>query len=196
MLLWLDSSEGLVWEETTAPLTDGSFEFANVPLGRYRIHMRIEHSTQYYLKTVRYGGSETSDTAFFFSGAADAIELTLSASGARVRGAIKGKGAASAAKVVLLPDTSDAELKLNETQLGVPDQSSAFTVKDAVRPGEYTLYAFEGVPDGAWTDAEFMEGIKGKGVRIKVNEGDVKAVEVPLIPRSDIAALLIRLGMN
>lgn len=39
-----------------------------------------------------------------------------------------------------------------------------FAVKEVVSPGEYTLYAFEDVPDGAWTDAEFLKGIKGKGV--------------------------------
>ena len=65
-----------------------------------------------------------------------------------------------------------------------------------MRPGEYTHYAFEGIPDGAWTDAEFTKEIEGKGVRIKVGEGDTKTVEVALIPRSDIAALLTRLGMD
>jgi protocatechuate 3,4-dioxygenase beta subunit len=201
MLLWLDSSEGLVWEETTAPRKDGNFEFANVPLGLYRIHVRSGSSGRYYLKTVHYGGIETSDAAFSFSGAPDPIELTISARGASVRGTIKRKDsirkdAAGSAKVVLLPYRADAESKFSEAQLGVLDQSGAFTMKNAVRPGDYTLYAFEGVPDGAWTVAEFIKEIDGKGVRVKVREGDVKTVEVPLIPRSDIAALLIRLGMN
>ncbi len=76
------------------------------------------------------------------------------------------------------------------------DQAGSFAVREAVRPGEYTLYAFDGVPEGAWTDAEFLKGVEGKGVRIKVSEWDVKAVEVPLIPRSEFRALLSRLGMD
>lgn len=88
------------------------------------------------------------------------------------------------------------ELRRYDTHLGGLDQSGAFVVKEPVRPGEYTLYAFEGVPDGAWTDAEFIKEIEGNGVRIKVGEGDAKTVEVPLIPRSDIAGLLTRLGMD
>jgi hypothetical protein len=40
------------------------------------------------------------------------------------------------------------------------------------------------------------EGSGGKGVRIKVGEGEAKTVEVPLIPRSDIAALLTRLEID
>ena len=90
----------------------------------------------------------------------------------------------------------NAELRRYDTHVGALDQSGAFVVKEPVRPGEYTLYAFEGVPDGAWTDAEFIKEMEGKGVRIEVAEGDAKTVEVPLIPRSDIAALLTRLGID
>jgi hypothetical protein len=127
------------------------------------------------------------------------MELTLSALGARVSGMVKrnGAGGSTTPQVVLLPETtSDAELQIYDTHLGALDQSGAFTVKDAVRPGKYMLYAFEGVPDGVWTDAGFIKEIEGKGVRIKVGEGDAKTVEVPLISRSDIAALLTRLGMD
>ena len=117
---------------------------------------------------------------------------------ARASGVVRRDGAVGSAtpQVVLLPDTPDAELQRYDTHLGGWDQSDAFAVKEPVRPGGYTLYAFEGVPDGAWTDAEFIKEIEGKGVRMKVGQGDAKTVEVPLIPRSDIAALLTRLGMD
>ncbi len=125
------------------------------------------------------------------------MEVTLSARGALVSGVVRRNGAAGPApRVVLLPDTANAELRRYDTHEGALDQSGAFVVKEPVRPGEYTLYAFEGVPDGAWTDAEFIKEMEGKGVGIKVAEGDAKTVEVPLIPRSDIAALLTRLGMD
>jgi hypothetical protein len=100
------------------------------------------------------------------------------------------------ARVVLIPDTRDTGLVESDTHAAMLDQSGVFTVKDAIRPGEYTLYAFEGVPEGAWTDAEFMKEIEGKGVRVKLGEGDVKTVEIPLIPRPDLTALITRLGMN
>ncbi len=197
LVLWFESAEVSFWK-TTKPRSDGSFVFDNVTDGRYRVGVRGGLPGQHYLKSVRYGGVESSNAGFFLSGTIDTIELTLSARGARVSGVVKRKdaGGSTMAQVVLLPETSDADLKSSETRLGVLDQSGAFTVKDAVRPGEYTLYAFEGVPNGAWTDAEFIKEVGGKGVRIKVGEGDVKTVEVPLIPRPDIAALLARLGMD
>jgi Carboxypeptidase regulatory-like domain len=196
--LWLESSERLARDKTTTPRKDGSFDFENVPSGRYRVHVRGGASGQYYVKRLRYGALESSDTEFSISADSDTMEVTLSARGALVRGRVKRNGAVGSAtpQVLLLPDTPDAELRRYDTHLGGLDQSGAFAVKEPVRPGEYTLYAFEGVPDGAWTDAEFIKEIEGKGVRIKVGERDAKTVEVPLIPRSDIAVLLTRLGMD
>jgi hypothetical protein len=197
LLLWLDSAEGLLFEETATLRPDGNFVFDNVPSGRYSVHVR-GGPPGYYLKTTRYGSIASSDAVISIDGSADTIELMLSAAGARVNGIVRRSTAAqsAAAQVVLLPNTSDPALQIAGIRAAVLDQSGRFTVKDAVRPGEYTLYAFEGVPDGAWTDSEFMKGIEGRGIRITAEAGAGKIVEVPVIPQSDIAALLTRLGMN
>jgi hypothetical protein len=194
----LESSDGLVWDRTTTPRQDGSFDFENIPSGRYRIHVRGGASGRYYVKRLRYGASESADAEFSITADGDVLEVFLSSRGALVSGVVRRDGAVGSAtpQVVLLPDTPDAEVRRCETHLGGLDQSGAFTVKEPVRPGEYTLYAFEGVPDGAWTDLEFIKEIEGKGIRVKVGEGDARTIEVPLIPRSDIAALLTRLGMD
>jgi hypothetical protein len=196
--LWLDSPDGLAWEKTAVPHTDGGFDFENVPSGRYRLHVRGGASGRYYVKSLRYGATGSSDAAFSVSADGDTMEVTLSARGALVSGVVKRDSAVGSAapRVVLLPDKPDAESQIYDTHLGVVDQSGGFTVKEAVRPGDYKLYAFERVPDGAWTDAEFIKEIENKGVRIKVGEGDAKTVEAPLILWSDIAALLTRLGMD
>ena len=198
----LDSSDELAaWQETASPGKDGSFAFENVPAGRHRVHVRGGSSSTYYVKRLRYGAIESSDAEFSRAAEGDTLEVILSARGARVSGAVRrndaaGSVTAPAPQVVLLPDSADAGLRRYDTHAGALDQSGAFVVKEPVRPGEYTLYAFEGVPEGAWTDAEFMKEMDGKGIRIKVAEGDAKTVEVPLIPRSDVAALLTRLGMD
>lgn len=196
LTLWLESPDGLFWDRTTTPRQDGSFDFENMPSGRYRVHVGRGIPGRYYVKKVHYG-SESSESEFSISADGDVLEVILSGRGALISGVVRGGAAGSAMpQVVLLPDTPDAELRRYDTHLGGFDQSGAFTVKEPVRPGEYTLYAFEGVPDGAWTDPEFIKEIEGKGVRVKVAEGDAKTIEVPLIPRSDIAALLTRLGMD
>jgi hypothetical protein len=195
--LWLDS-DAVAGYMTATPRKDGSFEFENVPSGPVRVLLRGGTSGTYYVKRLRYGTIESSDTEFSMAADGGTLELTLSAGGAHVSGVVRRDGAGGSAtpQVVLLRDTPDAESRRHETYPGALDQSGAFAVKEPVRPGDYTVYAFEGVPDGAWTDSEFIKEIAGKGVRVKLAEGDVRTIEVPLIPRSDIAALLTRLGMD
>jgi hypothetical protein len=183
---------------TTTPRIDGGFDFENVSSGRYRVLLRGPASGKYYVKRLRYGAIESPDTEFSLSADGNTLEVTLSSRGAAVNGVVRRDGAAGPAtpQVVLLPDRSDTELKPYDIHVGTVDQSGGFAVKEPVRPGEYMLYAFDGVPDGVWTDAEFMKEIGSKGVHIKVDEGDAKTVDLPLIPRSDIAPLLTRLGMD
>jgi hypothetical protein len=52
------------------------------------------------------------------------------------------------------------------------------------------------VPDDAWEDPEFLQAISGQGVALDFEEGDVKRVELPLIPQSDVAPVLARLGIE
>ena len=192
--LLVETQDGPGWEGTVAPEKDGSFDFKDVPWGHYRVQVRGALAGQYYVKRLRYGATESAEAEFSTAGSDDSLELILSARGPRVSGVVPRNGTGESPttpQVVLLPDTAG-----HDTYAGVLDQSGEFTVKNAVRPGEYTLYAFEGVPDGVWTDAEFIKAIDGKGVRIKVEEGDAKTVEVPLIPRAEIGPLLARLGIN
>jgi hypothetical protein len=191
-------SDLLVGYAVTSPRTDGSFEFENVPSGQYQVLLRGEASRRYYVKRLRYGTSESSENEVSISADGNALEVVLSSDGASVSGMIRRNGPAGSAtpQVVLMPYTSDAGLRHYDTHLGALDQSGEFVVKEPVRPGEYTLYAFEGVPDGAWTDAEFIKEVGGKGVRIKLGSAEAKTVDVPLIPRAEIAPLLTRLGMD
>jgi len=86
--LWLESPDGLLGDRTTMPCQDASFDFENIPSGRYRVHAGRGTAGRYYVKRVRYG-SESSDTEFSISANGDALEVTLSARGALVSGVVK-----------------------------------------------------------------------------------------------------------
>jgi hypothetical protein len=79
--------------------------------------------------------------------------------------------------------------------LGTFDQTGTFAFQD-LEPGLYSLYAFEGVPDGAWENSDFMKEVAGAGKEIRLAEGEVKSVDVPLISKSDVALRLKKLGME
>jgi hypothetical protein len=121
--------------------------------------------------------------------------LLLSTRGARLTGktvspatADQSKSAVAKAQVVLIPSGAPA-------RLGTFDQTGTFTFQD-LAPGLYKLYAFEGVPDGAWEDSDFMKELAGAGLEIRLAEGEVKSADVPLISKSDLALTLKKLGME
>jgi hypothetical protein len=55
--LWLESPDVLFWDRTTTLRQDGSFDFENIPSGRYRVHVGRGTRGRHYVKRVRYGSS-------------------------------------------------------------------------------------------------------------------------------------------
>ncbi len=191
----LDSGAGSPY---TATREDGGFDLPFVSPGRYRVYVPAVYSGQYYLKLVRYEGTESHSGIISLSDGEGPLELVLSARGARLVVNVKQEDAAdqvSAGRVVLVPDTDSPEEREFGTRPAVRDQNGIFRL-DNLAPGAYRVFAFENVPDGAWIDAEFWKEIRGKGAELSVGEGESKTADAPLVLRSEIAALLSRLGME
>ncbi len=195
-LLNPDSQDG---NRQTYTRADGGFDFPLVPPGRYRAIAGSSDSAQrYYLKLVRFEDRETQGSIISLTGDESSIELVLSTKGARVAINMKQEDAAalaSAGRVVLIPDTDNAEERGFGTRPAVRDQNGALTIGN-IAPGAYRLFAFESVPDEAWMDAEFWKEIRSKGVELSISEGESKTVVTPLVLKSEIAGLLSRLGME
>jgi len=195
-LLSPDSRDG---NRQTLTRADGGFDFPLVPPGRYRIIVDSPSGSQrYYLKLVRFEDRETRGSIISLTGDESSIELVLSTRGARVAVNMKREDAAalvSAGRVVLIPDMESAEKRQYGTLVAVRDQNGAFSIGN-IPPGTYRLFAFENVPDQAWTDAEFWKAIRSKGTELQISEGESKSADAPLLLKSEIAGLLIRLGME
>jgi hypothetical protein len=191
----VDSDDG---QRFTRTLEDGNFEFPSVLTGRYRIWLTGNAAGQYYLKTLRYEGAESRMGIVALTDGAGPLELVLSTRGAHLAVNLKqedGRAKGVAARVVLIPDTDDAEERGFGTLPAVRDQNGVYTIGN-IPAGAYRLLAFESVPDGAWIDAEFWKEVSSRGVQVGVGEGEYKSAEVPLVPRAAIAALLTRLGIE
>jgi hypothetical protein len=188
----LNSLDPSTWLRPVVSQADGSFNFEQVASERYRVHVQGPSSDQFYLKLIRYGDTESRNGIISLSGPESTLELVLSTRGTRLTGTVKRS---SAPQVVLIPNTLDAAQREHGTRLGVLDQNGVFTM-NVIAPGAYTLFAFENVPEGSWTDSDFLKEIKSKGVEIQAGEAGTKTVEVPVILRSDIDGILSRLGID
>ena len=179
------------FNSSTVSRPDGSFELSQVGSERYRV---LVSGNGTYVKEVRYGDVVTRDATVSLTGAVETLVLTLSTRGAHVTGkVIQASGqntTTSRPQVALIPNDLPSESKQ-----ATFDQNGTFSLEN-LRPGKYKFYAFEGVPDGSWEDPDFMKEISGKGLEILLSENDVKAVEVPMLPGSDLAPILKKLGME
>jgi hypothetical protein len=187
------------WPSSAVTREDGSFEFPLVGSERYRVSINAGPGP--YLKQIRYGDTVSTDGTISLTGAIENLILVLSARGARITGKVTGtgetsnpaeqaKGTVSTFQVVLVPKGAPGD-----DRLATFDQNGTFSMND-IAPGKYTLYAFEGVPNGAWEDSAFMQEVSGSGTEIELVEGDVRSVDIPVLLKSKLAPILKKLGME
>ncbi len=175
------------------PKEDGSIEFAELGLGRYRVYVNDSNRNRIYLKTLRYGNTESTDGTFTLSSYGVPLELVFSTHGARLSGTVSGKAATP--QVILIPDTADAARREHATRAAVFDQNGVFTI-ESIPPGAYKLYAFENVPEGIWLDPDFLKEVESTGVALEAAEGDAKTVQAPLLGKAETDRVLAKLGID
>ena len=173
--------------------TDGSLDFADLGLGRYRVRVQDSFPRKVYLKLLRYGNVDSYDGTFALSSYGVPLEAVFSTRGARLSGTILGKAAAP--RVVLIPNTPDPTRREFETRTAVFDQNRVFTI-EAIPPGSYKLYAFENVPEDIWLAPEFLKEVESSGVPFEAAEGAANTIQVAVISKTDTDPILAKLGID
>ncbi len=171
---------------STTSRADGSFEFPPLGAERYRVNV-VRNGV--YLKEIRYGDVVSTDGTITVTGAGGSLQLVLSTRVAHLTGRMNST-AVGAPRIVLIPAGA-----ADEVRQATLDQTGAYSFGD-LRPGAYKLFAFEGAPDGVWEDPDFMKEFSAAGVEIHLDEGENKNADVPLIPRSELAPVLKKLGLE
>src|SRR5262249_17799765 len=88
------------------------------------------------------------------------------------------QGTISDVSVVLVPEVRRrSELYRSTTT----DLAGRFHF-DRVPPGDYKIFSWEEVQDGAWYDPEFLRMVENRGAPIRIVEGRTENIRVELIP--------------
>ena len=166
---------------------DGSFEWRDVPPGNYYIELLAQTggSEDWFVKSVAASGRELSDSGISVNGGAIGIDLLLSANGGIVDGLVvdsKGNPVENT-DVVAVPEAR-MRGRLDRYHKTVSDQSGHFSLR-GIRPGDYTLFAWESIEGDAYLNPEFLKSYEGQGSALKVGEGERKSVQVNVIPGAE-----------
>jgi 5-hydroxyisourate hydrolase-like protein (transthyretin family) len=161
--------------------SDGSFHIDGVTPGEYRFSM-ILFPVSYYIKEVRFGGTEALDTPINISpGATETLEIVLSPRVAQVDGTVtddKGQPV-QGVQAVLVPDAHRDRYELFRAV--TTDPNGRFTIP-GVPPGDYKLFAWESIEAYGYFDPELLKRDEPKGQRIKIQDSDKTTVTVKMIP--------------
>jgi uncharacterized surface anchored protein len=158
---------------------DGSFAVPDIGMDRYLITVN-GLPAGYYVKSIRLEKEELLvDGVTFTEKPEHPLEVVLSAQAAAVHGSVTGAGAG--ATVALVPQGEPRRARPEFYRTVLTDQRGQFTLAD-LPPGEYKLFAWEDVENGAWMDPEFLKQIEAQGKPVTLREGTVEDLELKAIP--------------
>ncbi len=164
---------------------DGSVEWSDVPSGTYFVQMvgnagpnNAGPNEDWYLKSVLSGGREVNDSGISVNGGLVVLDFVASANGGVVDGVVTDeKGEPVSNAVVVAAPESRWRGREDRYRQTVSDQSGRFSLH-GIRPGSYTLIAWESVPDEEYYDPDFLKNYEGQGTALKVSDGERKAVQL------------------
>jgi len=164
---------------------NGAFILKDISEDAY--HLSVNGmSKDCYIKAIRYGMADALYDGFAVQRGTDAsLEVTLSSRGARVQGTVTDADGLPLAGVwaVLVPEQAHR----GQTQMykeTTTDQYGHFELR-GIQPGDYKLFSWDQVENGAWQDPEFLKPFESKGEEVKLQEGESKSVNLVAIKTAD-----------
>jgi hypothetical protein len=150
---------------------DGSFRMESVAASTYRVRVR-GLPEGHYVQSIRTADRDLLASGLEMTPGAPVagIEIVLNPKGANVGGIVtdeKGEPA-SGAQIVLMPpqDQPNHDLRI---QRAAADQNGQFQIS-GIPPGEYRLYAFTGIDNGADRDPEFLKKFESRAEKLTLRE--------------------------
>jgi len=161
--------------------SEGSFSLLEVPSGPLRVTLERQ-SPNSYIKSIEYGGVDALEDGFTARAGSNAtLEIALGLRGAQVKGIVRDADGLPLVGVwvVLVPEaTRRGRLDLYKNVR--TDQHGQYTIT-GIAPGEYRLFSWDQVEDGAWQDPDFVKPYEKKGENITVQDGDAKSAALTVI---------------
>ena len=162
---------------------DGSFELANVPAGMYDLNVSGDAKAfnETYVDSVTVGTKNLVDTGLNVNGGIVVADVGVSSETGMIEGTVtaeKGDPVADAA-VVAVPN-SRFRKQASRYQKVSADQAGKFMIR-GVRPGTYTLFAWEHLEGDEYQDADFLKPYEDRSVEVKLEKASRQTVALKVI---------------
>jgi hypothetical protein len=158
---------------------DGTFAFMSIVPSEYRVV--LSPLPRAYVKSIRVDGEESRDHLIRIADSKHRkLEIVLATDTGNLDGRVvddKGQNA-PAARVVLVPESR----RRRDLYVAVSSSNTGRFQMAGLAPGRYKVFAWDGPPEGAWTDPDFLKPYEAQGVTVDIGSETSEYVEVKLIP--------------
>lgn len=165
---------------------DGSFQWTDVPAGNYYVQVMGDSAGNeaWFVKSLAAGGRDVNDSGITLGGGTASLDLVISASGAVAEGvAVDHNGEPVANAVVVAVPEPRLRSRTDHYRKTVSDQSGRFTLR-GIRPGDYTLFAWQAIEGEAYYNSDFLKSYEERGTVLRFSDGDRKNLQLEVIPEA------------
>jgi ferric-dicitrate binding protein FerR (iron transport regulator) len=160
---------------------DGSFTLPYVVPGRYKLE--VAGPQDMYLAQASLGPRQILGQSFDIEAGTSAgpLQLQMKRDGGRLAGVVLTATSTPVpgAQIRLIPSLEFRD-DPSAYKFGFTNEQGAFTVS-GIRPGTYTVFAFDQIENNAWTNTEYMSTYMSSGVSIALNNGQQTSTTLRLI---------------
>lgn len=136
------------------------------------------------LKSVTREGTDITDTPIEVKGTEEisGLEIVVTNRTSQVIGTVmddRGQLSRDYTVVIFADDRERWQFPSRFIQTGRPDQEGLFKVQ-GLPPATYLAIAADYIPQGAWTDPEFLDRLQPRAFRFSLDEGETETVNLKL----------------
>ena len=176
------------------PAANGAFRFEKVMAGDYRVEvlpvLSVPPSSllpavfeNVFVKSVTLDGKDVLNEGLHLEAAPRRnLEIVISTNGGVLDGSVLDADASPRANVTIVAVPSAPRRRRGDLYKYVSTDDEGRFVLTGLAPGDYKLFAFERVEEGAWQDAEFIKLFEDRGTTVRVQEGRRSTAEIRIIP--------------
>lgn len=159
--------------------TDGTFRMNTPPEGDFRVSSELPGR---YLKDVRFNNASVIDAPLRMPTAGN-LEIVVSSSSGLITGRVLDEQSKpfAGAIVVAVPNTSRDRPELFK-RFGITTGITGYFVMTGLTPGDYKVFAWEGLEANSFYDPEVLKKYEQRGTPVRIVEGSRENLDIKVIP--------------